>query len=70
MVAVDGGVKAGLGVDMSPSCALGGLRPVWDHRVDSLEALLAARRGVTSVPHHVTVPPAADDVGTRHEEQS
>jgi DNA-binding transcriptional ArsR family regulator len=31
---------------------LGGLRPDWDRRFDSLEALLAARASVTPVTHH------------------
>ena len=32
---------------------IGGLRPDWDRRFDSLEAVLAARTSVTPVTHHL-----------------
>jgi DNA-binding transcriptional ArsR family regulator len=43
---------------------LGGLRPDWDRRFDSLEAVLATRQDVTPVTHH----PVTHHIG--HQEQS
>lgn len=40
---------------------LGGLRPDWDRRFDSLEAVLAARASVTTAAHHLDNAPHHHD---------